>query len=90
VKIQGLTLVGTNENFLIANSYTLGYGRNLSAEDVELGRSVTVVGQRIQAIPGGVGGFGRAYFTVPNLPQANSYRVSVWDYTWFQSPGDRM
>ena len=50
----------------------------------------TLFGQRIQAIPGGVGGFGRAYFTVPNLPQANSYRVSVWDYTWFQSPGDRM
>jgi putative ABC transport system permease protein len=48
VKIQGLTLVGTNENFLIANSYTLGYGRNISAEDVELGRSVTVVGQRIE------------------------------------------
>jgi putative ABC transport system permease protein len=48
VKIQGLTLVGTNENFLIANSYTLGYGRNLSAEDVELARSVTVVGQRIE------------------------------------------
>jgi len=55
-----------------------------------LDASGTVVGQRIQAIPGGVGGFGRAYFTVPNLPQANSYRVSVWDYTWFQSPGDRM
>jgi len=48
VKIQGLTLVGTNENFLIANSYTLGYGRNLSPEDVELGRSVTVVGSRIE------------------------------------------
>ncbi|PYM93825.1 MAG: hypothetical protein DME04_09765 [Candidatus Rokuibacteriota bacterium] len=49
-----------------------------------------VVGQRIQAIPGGVGGFGRVYFTVPSLPEANSYRVSVWDYTWFQAPRDRM
>src|SRR5215212_6082829 len=48
IKIQGLTLVGTNENFLIANSYTLGYGRNLSSEDVELARSVTVVGKRIE------------------------------------------
>jgi putative ABC transport system permease protein len=48
VKIQGLTLVGTNENFLIANSYTLGYGRNISPEDVELGRSVTVVGKRVE------------------------------------------
>ena len=55
-----------------------------------LDASGVVVGQRIQSIPGGVGGFGRAYFTIPNLPEANSYRVSVWDYTWFQSPGDRM
>ena len=48
VKVQGLTLVGTNEHFLVANSYTLGYGRNLSAEDVALGRNVTVVGPDIQ------------------------------------------
>ena len=47
-KIQGLTLVGTNEHFLVANSYTLGYGRNLSGEDVALGRNVTVVGTNIQ------------------------------------------
>src|SRR4051794_10636350 len=36
VKLQGLTLVGTNENFLIANSYTLGYGRNIGPDDVDL------------------------------------------------------
>jgi putative ABC transport system permease protein len=48
VKIQGLTLVGTNEHFLVANSYTLGYGRNLTAEDVALARNVTVVGPDIQ------------------------------------------
>jgi putative ABC transport system permease protein len=48
VKIQGLTLVGTNQHFLVANSYTLGYGRNLSAEDVDLARNVTVVGTDIQ------------------------------------------
>src|SRR5712691_5580386 len=47
-KLQGLTLVGTNENFLIANSYTLGYGRNLSIEDVELARSVVVVGSSVE------------------------------------------
>jgi hypothetical protein len=46
-----------------------------------------VVGQRIAYVPGGVGGFGRAYFIVPNLPVADSYRVSIWDYTWFQAPG---
>jgi putative ABC transport system permease protein len=48
VKLQGLELVGTNEHFLVANSYTLGYGRNLSAEDVALARNVTVVGTNIQ------------------------------------------
>jgi putative ABC transport system permease protein len=47
-KLQGLTLVGTNEHFLVANSYTLGYGRNLTAEDVDLGRNVTVVGPDVQ------------------------------------------
>jgi len=48
----------------------------------------TVVGQRIGYVTGGVGGFGRAYFEVPNLPATAAYRVSVWDYTWFQSSGD--
>jgi putative ABC transport system permease protein len=43
-KIQGKTVVGTNEYFLLANSYTLGYGRNLTDEDVDLARNVTVVG----------------------------------------------
>jgi len=47
-KVQGLTLVGTNEHFLVANSYTLGYGRNISPEDVALARPVTVVGTDIQ------------------------------------------
>src|SRR6266513_6232710 len=47
-KIQALTLVGTNENFLIANSYTLGYGRNISPEDVDLARSVVVAGHDVE------------------------------------------
>ena len=47
-----------------------------------------VVGQQIAFVPGGVGGFGRAYFEVPNLPATAGYRLSVWDYTWFQSNGD--
>ena len=48
-----------------------------------------VVGQWIAYVPGGVGGFGRAYFEAPNLPATPSYRVSVWDYTWFQANGKR-
>jgi hypothetical protein len=48
----------------------------------------TVVGQRIAFVPGGVGGSGRAYFEVPNLPVASTYRVSVYDFTWSQGTGD--
>src|SRR3954447_17319220 len=48
VTLQGRTIVGTNEYFLAANSYAIGYGRNISPDDVELGRPVTVVGASIQ------------------------------------------
>jgi putative ABC transport system permease protein len=47
-KVQGKTVVGTNENFLIANAYSLDYGRNISPEDVALGRNVVVVGKSIE------------------------------------------
>ncbi len=47
-KFQGYEIVGTNENFLTANAYVLGYGRNITPEDVDLGRSVTVVGADIE------------------------------------------
>ena len=43
-----LTIVGTNKSFLAANAYTLAYGRNLTDEDVALGRSVLVVGRAIE------------------------------------------
>jgi hypothetical protein len=56
------------------------------AQAVDAGGAV--VDQRIAYVPGGVGGFGRAYFEVPNLPATPSYRLSVWDYTWFQADGD--
>jgi putative ABC transport system permease protein len=48
IKIQGLTVVGTNDGFLVANSFNLAYGRNLTPEDVDLGRNVTVVGADIE------------------------------------------
>ncbi len=54
-----------------------------------LDQSGTVVGQRIEWVPGGITGFSRAYFEVPHLPPADTYRVSVWEYTWLQSDGDR-
>jgi putative ABC transport system permease protein len=43
-----LTVVGTNRGFLTANSFTLGYGRNLNEEDVALARNVTVIGKGIE------------------------------------------
>src|SRR3954468_10665724 len=43
-----LTVVGTNQGFLTANAFTLGYGRNLTEEDVERARSVVVIGKAIE------------------------------------------
>jgi putative ABC transport system permease protein len=43
-----LLIVGTNKSFLTANAYTLGYGRNLNDEDVELARNAIVVGKTIE------------------------------------------
>src|SRR5437762_12694827 len=43
-----LLIVGTNRSFLTANAYTLGYGRNLNDEDVDLARHVLVVGKIIE------------------------------------------
>ncbi len=44
-----------------------------------LDASGAVVGQRIAWVPGGVGGFQRAYFEFSDLPPADRYRISVWD-----------
>lgn len=43
----GVTYVGTNEHFLVANQFAIDIGRNLSAEDFDLGRPVIVIGQAI-------------------------------------------
>ncbi len=48
VTLQGRTVVGTNEFFLAANSFSITYGRNISRDDVDLGRAVAVVGTGIQ------------------------------------------
>ncbi len=42
-----VTFGGTNEFFLSANQYDIALGRNLQAEDIELGRPVIVIGQDI-------------------------------------------
>jgi putative ABC transport system permease protein len=43
-----LTIVGTNKSFLVANAYSLAYGRNLNDEDVALSRRVIVIGRAIE------------------------------------------
>ena len=43
-----LLVVGTNRSFLTANAYTLGYGRNVTDEDVDLSRRVIVVGKMVE------------------------------------------
>ena len=42
-------------------------------------------GRWIWSIPGGVNGFQRAYFEIPDLPPGHAYRVSIWDYSLRQS-----
>ncbi len=46
--MPSLTVVGTNRGFLTANAYTLGYGRNLTDEDVDFSRNVIVAGKTIE------------------------------------------
>src|SRR3954471_24869054 len=43
-----LLVVGSNRCFLTANAFTLGYGRNLNDEDVDLSRRVIVVGKMVE------------------------------------------
>jgi putative ABC transport system permease protein len=43
-----LTVAGSNQSFLTANSYALEYGRNITQEDVDLARTVIVVGKAIE------------------------------------------
>ena len=71
-----------------------GYVRNISGDDVydvqllaqALDASGGVVGQRI-SWGGSMAGFSRAYFVVRDLPAAQSYRVTVWNFTVLQSEG---
>jgi len=66
------------------------YGENAAPFRVlamTLDASGKVIGQRIQWVPGGVPGFGDAYFEVDRLVAGASYRVTVWDYTFIEARG---
>jgi putative ABC transport system permease protein len=43
-----ITIVGTNENYLVTNGYNLDYGRNLTTADIEFNRPVVVIGWEIE------------------------------------------
>jgi hypothetical protein len=62
------------------------YAVNVRLLGQALGSSGDVVGQQIAWVPGGIPGNGQVYFEIPHLPAADHYRVSVWDYTFHQSP----
>lgn len=65
------------------------YVESLRILALALDPSGAVVGERITWVPGGVGGLGRAYFEIAQLPAAAQYRVTVWDYS-IQENGDRV
>jgi hypothetical protein len=44
-----------------------------------------VVDQRIEWVPGMVPGLQRAYFRIPELRQAERYRVTVWAFNIVES-----
>ena len=43
-----INIVGTNENFLASNGYTIGEGRNFNETDIDLARSVVVIGTDVR------------------------------------------
>lgn len=43
-------LIGTDENFITAQNYEVSFGRNLSAEDVSLGRPICVIGDEVAKV----------------------------------------
>ena len=45
---SNVQVCGTNNGFLAANNYRIDEGRNLSVEDVDLARSVCVIGKQIE------------------------------------------
>ena len=65
------------------------FGQNVEPMRVlalALDPSGAVVGSRVEFVPGGVPALGRRYFEVPDLPLADHYLVTVWDYTILESP----
>jgi len=49
-----------------------------------LDNSGNLVGQKLWWLTGVVPGFGRTYFEIPNMPKADTYRVTVWSYERIQ------
>ena len=65
-----IDVCGTNQNFLISNGYTIAQGRNLNETDVDMARSVTVIGNDVQ----------RKIFPVEN-PLGKVIKINDKNYT---------
>ena len=61
--------------------------RNMQILAQALDESGSVIGQRLEWVPGVLPPGGWIYFTVGALPPANAYRVSVWHWEFQQMPG---
>ena len=68
----------------VTNHYG-GYADRMRVLAQAVDASGTVIGKQIAWVPGGVNGFGRAYFEIGDLPPSDRYRVTVWDYDVLQS-----
>jgi len=93
---QHFTIEWTVEPYGEGTRQLRGYVNNQHGEravDVRLlvrglDRSGAVVSRRIDFVPGGVSGFGRAPFVIQHVGAADRYEVSVWTYTWEQSSSE--
>lgn len=67
----------------VENTYGEAAGR-VQLLGQALDTSGNLVGQKLWWLTGVVPGFGRTYFEIPNMPKADTYRVTVWSYERIQ------
>lgn len=69
----------------IYNKYGAAASVQILAQGLD--SSGEVLGQQVSWVQGTVPPLERAYFTVPGLPNAPKYRVTVWAFEFVQAPG---
>jgi hypothetical protein len=83
--IEWTVVTDPNGTRRIQGYVTNFYGRHADPVRV-LGQALDASGhavvQRLSWVLGGVPGGGRGYFEIDGLPVADSYQVTVWDYSF--------